>query len=69
MMATTTDGDLVGNSPIYDRKSELEEFDELKVGVQGLKKESNNSSIVNNQFSMMFQLVIQIQSSVSIQLT
>lgn len=38
MMATTTDGDLVGNSPIYDRKSELEEFDELKVGVQGSQK-------------------------------
>ena len=36
MMATITSDDLAGNSPIYDRKSELKEFDESKVGVQGL---------------------------------
>ncbi|XP_045806867.1 1-aminocyclopropane-1-carboxylate oxidase homolog 1-like [Trifolium pratense] len=35
MMATIT-SDLIGNSSTYDRKSELKEFDESKVGVQGL---------------------------------
>jgi hypothetical protein len=35
MMATVT-SDLVGNSSTYDRISELKEFDESKVGVQGL---------------------------------
>ncbi|KEH38331.1 putative deacetoxyvindoline 4-hydroxylase [Medicago truncatula] len=34
-MATIT-SDLAGNSQIYDRKSELKNFDESKVGVQGL---------------------------------
>ncbi|KAK2362860.1 1-aminocyclopropane-1-carboxylate oxidase protein [Trifolium repens] len=34
-MATVT-SDLVGNSSTYDRISELKEFDESKVGVQGL---------------------------------